>query len=124
MEHTHNGNHRHEWAILPCLDARNGRHYKVRASWEGDANTLAAESDIVTVAVTLLYPPVASFVYGLLTPYVGDIVTFNASASYDPDTLNLESKGKWFTCYIELPEGYDTGDNKRRDHINNERQTL
>ena len=26
---------------------------------------------------------------------------------FDPDTLNLESKGKWVTVYIELPEGYD-----------------
>ena len=25
----------------------------------------------------------------------------------DPDTLNLKSKGKWITAYIELPEGYD-----------------
>jgi len=24
----------------------------------------------------------------------------------DPNTLNLKSKGKWITCYIELPEGY------------------
>ncbi len=23
----------------------------------------------------------------------------------DPDTLNLKSKGKWITCYIELPDG-------------------
>jgi len=28
----------------------------------------------------------------------------------DPDTLNLKSKGKWITCYIELPEGYDVSD--------------
>jgi hypothetical protein len=27
-----------------------------------------------------------------------------------PDTLNLKSKGKWITCYIELPEGYDVFD--------------
>ncbi len=27
--------------------------------------------------------------------------------NFDPDTLNLKSKGKWITCYIELPEGYD-----------------
>ncbi|MCK4529131.1 carboxypeptidase regulatory-like domain-containing protein [candidate division WOR-3 bacterium] len=26
---------------------------------------------------------------------------------FDPDTLNLQSKGKWVTTYIELPEGYD-----------------
>lgn len=97
---------------------------RFKPAGKANANTLAAASDIVCVEVTLLYPLVASLVYGLLTPYVGDIVTFNASASYDPDTLNLESKGKWITCYIELPEGYDTGDNKRRDHINNDRQTL
>jgi hypothetical protein len=24
----------------------------------------------------------------------------------DPDTLNLKSKGRWVTCYIELPLGY------------------
>jgi hypothetical protein len=27
-----------------------------------------------------------------------------------PHTLNLKSKGKWITCYIELPDGYDVGD--------------
>ena len=26
---------------------------------------------------------------------------------FDPDTLNLQSEGKWVTTYIELPEGYD-----------------
>jgi hypothetical protein len=29
---------------------------------------------------------------------------------FDPDTLNLESKGEWVTVYIELPEGYDVDD--------------
>ena len=28
----------------------------------------------------------------------------------DPDTLNVKSKGKWITTYIELPEGYDVND--------------
>ena len=28
----------------------------------------------------------------------------------DPDTLNLNSKNKWVTTYIELPEGYDVND--------------
>lgn len=27
-----------------------------------------------------------------------------------PQTLNLWSKGKWITAYIELPEGYDVND--------------
>ena len=36
--------------------------------------------------------------------------TIEATIDIDPDTLNLKSKGKWITCYIELPEGYDVGD--------------
>ncbi|UCF09039.1 MAG: hypothetical protein JSW28_04980 [Thermoplasmata archaeon] len=30
-----------------------------------------------------------------------------ATIDIDPDTLNLKSKGRWITCYIDLPEGYD-----------------
>jgi len=33
-----------------------------------------------------------------------------APIDIDPDTLNLKSKGKWITCYIELPEGYDVAE--------------
>jgi hypothetical protein len=33
-----------------------------------------------------------------------------AALDIDPDTLNLNSKGKWITCYIELPEDYDAED--------------
>jgi hypothetical protein len=37
-------------------------------------------------------------------------VTIDATVSIDPDTLNLNSKGKWVTCYVELPEGYEASD--------------
>ncbi|RCV65879.1 component of the Tol biopolymer transport system [Methanophagales archaeon] len=33
-----------------------------------------------------------------------------ATIDIDQDTLNLKSTGKWITCYIELPEGYDVAD--------------
>jgi uncharacterized repeat protein (TIGR01451 family) len=33
-----------------------------------------------------------------------------AVVDVDPDALNLKSKGKYVTCYIELPEGYDPMD--------------
>jgi hypothetical protein len=33
-----------------------------------------------------------------------------ATVDIDPDTLNLKSKGKWITCYIELPDGYSVED--------------
>ena len=36
--------------------------------------------------------------------------TIEAAIDIDPDTLNLNSKGKWITCYIELPENYDVED--------------
>jgi hypothetical protein len=29
---------------------------------------------------------------------------------FEPETLNLKSKGKWITCYIELPKGYSAHD--------------
>lgn len=28
----------------------------------------------------------------------------------DPDTLNLRSRGRWITCYIQPPQGYDVND--------------
>jgi len=34
----------------------------------------------------------------------------SATVDIDPNTLNLKSKGRWITCYIELPEGYDVSD--------------
>ena len=33
--------------------------------------------------------------------------TIMASLDIDPDTLDLRSKGKWITAYIQLPEGYN-----------------
>ncbi len=35
---------------------------------------------------------------------------FTATINIDPNTLNLKSKGKWITCYIESPEGFDVND--------------
>jgi hypothetical protein len=34
----------------------------------------------------------------------------SAMIHLDPSTLNLESKGKWITAYVELPEGYNVAD--------------
>jgi len=33
-----------------------------------------------------------------------------ATIDIDPNTLNLKSRSKWITCYIELLEGYDVSD--------------
>jgi hypothetical protein len=42
--------------------------------------------------------------------YIVEETIVEASVDIDPDTLNLKSKGRWVTCYIELPEGYDIND--------------
>jgi hypothetical protein len=52
------------------------------------------------------------------TYYTGDVWSFTvlgttviqATVDVDPDILNLASQGKWITCYIELPGGYDVAD--------------
>jgi hypothetical protein len=40
----------------------------------------------------------------------GTVQVVEATIDIGPDTLNLKSKGKWITAYIELPEGYDVAD--------------
>ncbi len=39
-----------------------------------------------------------------------DPIVIPASLDFEPDTINLKSKGKWVTSYIEFPEGYDVED--------------
>jgi len=51
--------------------------------------------------------------YPLMNP-LGEIPApvpsvINATVDIDPKALNLRSRGKWITAYIELPEGYDVG---------------
>lgn len=36
--------------------------------------------------------------------------TVAAEMDFDPDTLNLSSKGKYVTVYLELPQGHDVND--------------
>jgi len=38
------------------------------------------------------------------------IEPIEATVDIDPNTLNLKSKGKWVTAYIDLAEGYDVED--------------
>jgi hypothetical protein len=44
------------------------------------------------------------FIYTIPAPPI------EAEVDVDPDTLNLNSKGKWITCYIWLPEEYNVAD--------------
>ena len=49
-------------------------------------------------------PNQGRILYALKIPVVG------VTLRIDPNTLNLNSKGKWITAYIELPESYNVRD--------------
>ena len=56
------------------------------------ANDGVADSNVATVTITI-------------NPLI-----IQVTVDINPNTLNLNSKGKWITAYIELPEGYNVVD--------------
>ena len=66
----------------------------ITASWQVvcyDDNGTRRESEPITVNVSLEEVTILAIL---------------STVDIDPDVLNLRSKGKWITAYIELPEGY------------------
>jgi len=47
--------------------------------------------------------------YPLMNPWT-PTPNVTATVDVDPDSLNLRSKGKWITAYIQPPEGYNAAD--------------
>ena len=45
--------------------------------------------------------------YMIESTETGIIQIIPVAIDFDPDTLNLKSKGRWITTYLELPEDYD-----------------
>jgi hypothetical protein len=48
--------------------------------------------------------------YPLMKPWTPKPPVITATVDIQPQTLNLRSRGKWITAYIELPEGYNVSD--------------
>ncbi len=66
------------------------------------------------LAQVSLFPP-PDFVCNPFTAEHGYFNNFGAvilpsTIDVKPDALNLKSRGRWITSYVELPEGYDTAD--------------
>jgi parallel beta-helix repeat protein len=47
--------------------------------------------------------------YPFMSPWTSTPPVVIATLDIEPDTLNLGSKGRWITGYVELPEGYNAG---------------
>lgn len=69
------------------------------SSWP-TSNRVQREGDLDLVFLELISPS-----YPVMYNH-GVAVAIPATIDIDPDTLRLTSKGKFVTCYIELPEGY------------------
>ncbi len=70
----------------------------VWSHWLEDGDTNRTKTVVMDTSITLtaVYKPVAT-----------------VTIEIHPETLNLKSKGRWITCYIELPEGYNVSDINR-----------
>ena len=74
----------------PCIDAGDNNAPGLQGfDFDGKPRILDGDGDGTAVV------DMGAFEYGI--PVIEAIVDF------DPDKLNLKSKGKWVTCYIELP---------------------
>ena len=51
--------------------------------------------------------------YPLMNPWTATPPVVTATLDIDPDTLNLKSKGKWITAYIELSENHNVSNINR-----------
>jgi hypothetical protein len=75
------------WTFTP---ATGGIHYVYLEVTDSVGSTTQSENASITAATV--------------------VEKIDAAINFDPYMLNLKSNGKWFTCYIELPEGYDVND--------------
>lgn len=70
-------------------------------------------SPVITQSSDLVYVLADSYQEpGKLECWVGQIslLVLVVEIDINPNTLNLQSKGRWITCYIWLPEEYDVAD--------------
>ena len=119
--------------LLPYIAAQSPHYYPINyeiqisddgSNWETmvsvtsnnypliDHSFPSVSTRFIRIYVTLAYPwgGVGSKFRLGATEFEVYVTIGQAAIDIDPDTLNLNSKGKWITCYIELPEGYDVHD--------------
>lgn len=76
-------------------------------TWSFQATSTATVLQFVSTSEPTSYGPALDNVVVTPRPAPEPI---DATVDIDPDTLNLGSKGKWITCYVTLPEGYEVSE--------------
>lgn len=78
-------------------------------------NMLIAVNDSLVInydkTIPVLFSHTKYFIYQVekaISEDASEFITMNASVDICPKTINLRSKGKWITAWIEIP-GYDVG---------------
>jgi cell wall-associated NlpC family hydrolase len=84
--------------VVPEPDALPTDTYSLEITAAGQTIVLAKNVPISDI------PRVPYIIRSMETEIIPIIPAF---VDFDPDTLNLKSKGKWVTTYVELPIGYD-----------------
>ena len=86
--------------------------FDIQATVTGDAMTYAGESMFIDQGDPTSSIPVSAFVrHESTTAVVNGVPDFvSAIIEFGPEVINLKSKGKWVTAYIELPTGFDPED--------------
>jgi len=90
------------------------------STWEFGSATLAlpAETDFIGIKVLAVEnvfndatdPEFDGHYADAVSLTIVHIPPIEVAVDIDPDTLNLKSKGRWITCYVWLPGGYDVAD--------------
>lgn len=94
------------WMVIDGISVkiRNGELWIV-GGWTGLRIYI---TDVPSILGSVTYYRI---IYGVgVSPILSEPPILQASIDIDPDVLNLKSKGRWVTCNIELPEGYDLHD--------------
>jgi len=79
----HDATHWHFYANITNLSDGKYSYYVLATDTSGNRNV--SETRVVTISLPTNKPPVANFTYSPENPVVGQVITFDASESYDPD---------------------------------------
>jgi hypothetical protein len=81
-----------------------GNHVEYQIGYWGEWSPWTSDGLEANITFNTFIPSLSPSIRAIM------IVPIQTTIDIDPDTLNLKSKGRWITCYIDLPDGHDVND--------------